>query len=159
MRKTFPILVLLLIFSACKNSDSNEKEKIKTAHWLLGKWENNSADGLLSETWTKKNDSTFLGQSYYIKGKDTLHFETITLQQNGEELFYNALVKGQNNDKAIPFKLTLTTEKELVFENAKHDYPKKISYTQTDKNNLTAIISGIQQGKPSSEKFGMKKSK
>lgn len=157
MRKTFPILLLILAIASCKKSDSNEK--IKTARWLLGRWENNSADGILSETWKKTNDSTFQAESYFIKDKDTLHFETITLQQNGEELFYNATVKGQNNDEAVAFKLSNATEKELVFENPKHDYPKKIVYKQITPDSLMAEISGTQQGKPSSEKYSMKKSK
>ena len=88
-----------------------------------------------------------------------MHFETITLQQKGEELTYSAAVKGQNDDKPVAFKLTTATEKQLVFENPKHDYPQKISYTQTTPNSLVAKISGIQQAKPTSEQFSMKKIK
>jgi hypothetical protein len=155
-QKTTLILLLLAIVS-CKNSEANEKDKIKTANWLLGKWETKTADGTLSESWKQLNDSTFQGESFFIKNKDTLHFETVTLQQNGEELIYNATVKGQNNDKPVPFKITSETEKQLVFENLKHDYPQKITYTQIKKDSLVASISGVQLGKPSSEKFGMKK--
>ena len=157
-QKTTLILVLLVIVS-CKNSDSNKNEKIKAASWLLGNWENKSADGNLSETWKKVNDSTFQAESYFIKEKDTLHFETITLQQKGEELTYNAAVKGQNNDKAVTFKHNDTIEKQLVFENPKHDFPQKIAYSQITKDSIIIQISGIQQGKPSSERFSMKKRK
>jgi hypothetical protein len=159
MFQKITFILLLLAIVSCKNSDSNEKDKIKAARWLLGNWENNSADGNLSETWKKVNDSTFQAESYFIKEKDTLHFETITLKQKGEELTYNAAVKGQNDDKPVSFKLTTATEKQLVFENPKHDYPQKISYTQITPDSLVAKISGIQQGKPSSEQFSMKKTK
>ena len=155
MKKIISILLLILAFTSCNNSNKNDK--IKASQWLLGKWENNSTDGNLQETWTKVNDSTFQATSYYIRDKDTLHFEAITLQQKGEELIYNANVKGQNNDDAVPFALTSATEKQLVFENPKHDYPQKISYTQTSKNSLLAKISGVQQGKPSSEQYQMTK--
>jgi hypothetical protein len=47
----------------------------------------------------------------------------------------------------------------LVFENPKHDYPKKITYTKINDDSLVAEISGILDGKPSSEKFSMKKNK
>jgi hypothetical protein len=157
-QKTTLILLLLAIVS-CKKSDSNEKEKIKAANWLLGNWENVSKDGKLSENWIKINDSTFEAQSLFIKDKDTLHFESINLQQKGEELTYSATVKGQNNDEAIAFKLTISNEKEMTFENPKHDYPQKISYTLVTPDNLVAKISGIQQGKPSSETYSMKKIK
>jgi len=151
------LLLLLLTIVSCKNSETNEKDQIKSAQWLLGKWGTKTADGDLSESWKQLNDSTFQGESFFIKGKDTLHFETITLQQKGEQLFYNATVKGQNENKAVSFKLTSKTEKQLVFENPKHDYPQKIAYTLIKKDSLVASISGVQLGKPSSEKFGMKK--
>lgn len=157
-QKTTLILLLLVIVS-CKNSDSNKNEKIKAASWLLGNWENKSADGNLTENWEKVNDSTFQAQSYYIKEKDTVHFESIILQQKGENLTYTATVKGQNNDKPVVFKLTTATDKQVSFENLKHDYPQKISYSQITPDSLVAKISGIQQGKPSSEQFSMKKIK
>lgn len=155
-KKTTLILFLLAIVS-CKNTETTEKDKIKSASWLLGKWDAKTADGTLSENWKKVNDSTFQGESFFIKDKDTLHSESILLQQKGDELFYNATVKGQNDNKAVPFKLMTGNEKQLAFENPKHDYPQKITYDLINKDSLTASISGIQLGKPSSEKFGMKK--
>lgn len=153
-----PLILLLLAIVSCKNPEATEKDQIKTANWLLGKWDTKTADGNLSENWKQLNDSTFQGESFFIKQKDTLHFETMTLQQKGEELFYSATVKGQNENKAVTFKLTNKNEKQLVFENPKHDYPQKITYTLINKDSLVASISGVQLGKPSSEKFGMKKS-
>jgi hypothetical protein len=164
MYKKIAFLVLITIFASCKKADSddsdkNEKDKIKTVHWLLGQWETQSLDGTLTETWKKANDSTYTGQSYFMKGTDTIHTETIVLQQIGDELNYNANVKGQNDDKPVAFILTETNEKQLVFENLKHDYPQKISYTQVSKDSLVAEISGVQSGKPSSEKYTMLRTK
>lgn len=151
------IILLLLATVSCKKQESTEKDQIKSANWLLGKWEAKTDGGNLSESWKKVNDSTFQGESFFIKGKDTLHFESIILQQKGEELIYNAIVKGQNENKSVAFRMTSGTEKQLIFENPKHDYPQKITYTLNKKDSLTASISGIQLGKASSEKFGMKK--
>jgi hypothetical protein len=157
MFQKITLILLLFTIVSCKNSEANEKDKIKKTNWLLGKWENKVDEGVLSENWKRLNDSTFQAESFFIKDKDTLHFETIHLQQKGEELFYNATVKGQNNDKPVTFNMTSETDKKLVFENPKHDYPQKITYTLINKDSLVAEISGIQQGKPSSEKFGIKK--
>ena len=33
------LMLLLLAIVSCKEADSNEKEKIKAANWLLGNWE------------------------------------------------------------------------------------------------------------------------
>lgn len=164
MYKKFAFLALITIFVSCKktdadDSDNNEKDKIKTAHWLIGKWETKSADGTLTETWKKANDSTYNGQSFFLKGKDTIHYETIVLQQIGEQLSYNANIRGQNQDKPVAFVLTETNENHLVFENPKHDYPQKISYTQVSKDSLVAEISGIQLGKLTSEKYIMLRTK
>jgi hypothetical protein len=157
MFQKITLILLLLVIVSCKNSETNEKEKIKATNWLLGKWENKVDEGILSESWKKLNDSTFQAESFFIKDKDTLHFETITLEQKGENLIYSATVKGQNDDKPVSFHMTSETDKKLVFENPKHDYPQKITYTLINKDSLVAEISGIQLGKPSSEKFGMKK--
>ncbi|MFV8332134.1 DUF6265 family protein [Flavobacterium sp. GSP14] len=157
-QKTTLILLLLSIFS-CKESDANEKEKIKAANWILGNWESKSDEGKLTESWSKVNDSTFQATSYFIKEKDTIHFETITLQQKDDVLTYSATVLGQNNDKAVAFKQTNETPKQLTFENLKHDYPQKITYTHKTTIELAVKISGIQQGKPTSEEFIMKKIK
>lgn len=161
MYKKIAVLFLVIANMSCKNTDSdtNEKEKIKAAHWILGTWENKSADGVLTDTWTKTNDSTFQGKSYFIKEKDTIHFETIVLQQKGEALTYKATVKGQNEDKPVSFLLTETVANQLVFENPKHDYPQKITYQKDAKNNLVATISGLIDGKLSSEKYTLAKSK
>jgi hypothetical protein len=153
------ILSLFIIVSLASCQKSKEVSKIVVADWLLGNWENKSPDGNLSETWKKVNDSIYDGESYFIKGKDTLHFEKIQMKQKGENLFYIATVKGQNNDKPVTFKYNDTIQKQLVFENPKHDFPQKISYSQITKDSIVIQISGIQQGKPSLERFSMKKSK
>ena len=162
MNKYFlKIVLLLLIFNSiyCQNKSGNtgKYEKLANMNWLLGRWENKMNEYHLSETWEKKNDSTFVGQGYLIKGKDTLNSERIQLLQKGDVLFYVPTVEGENDDKPIPFKLTTATEKEFTFENPKHDYPQKIVYKMINAANHIATISGIQQGKPSTENYTMKK--
>jgi hypothetical protein len=149
-----------VILSSCKKSETAESNKyaeIEKAAWLIGTWENNSPEGNLSETWSKENDSVYNGQSYFIKKQDTLHSEQITLTQTGTELVYRPTVQGQNNNKPVDFKMTNSTDKQIVFENQAHDYPQKIVYNKITGDSLVATISGMQQGKPSSESYPMKK--
>ena len=152
-------LLLLLTLVACKNQETTEKEKIKATTWLLGNWESKSAEGSLKENWKQENDSTFSATSYFINAKDTVHFETIRLQQVGEQLTYTATIKGQNNDKPVAFPLLSQTDKQVVFENLKNDYPQKITYTKVTADSIVAQISGKLLGKQSSEQFGLKKIK
>ena len=84
MKKTIFILVLILTLASCQKS--KEVSKIVAADWLLGNWENKSDKGDLLESWKKVNDSLFIGESYFIKEKDTLHSEKMELQQKGENL-------------------------------------------------------------------------
>ncbi|WP_163397702.1 DUF6265 family protein [Flavobacterium fluviatile] len=150
------LLTLVIAVVSCQKKETVE-DKIKKADWLIGNWENTSPDGVLTENWQKVNDSTFKAASYFIKAKDTIHFESIVLAQKGEALTYIATVKGQNDGKPVAFPSTSETEKQLVFENPQHDYPQKITYTKGGNNTLTAEISGKLNGKVSSEKFVMTK--
>lgn len=153
------IASLFLIFTSISCKDKNENaskyEKLATMDWLVGNWENKMPEGDLLESWEKKDDSTFVGKSYFIKGKDTISSESVELIQKGEDLLYIPTVKGQNNDKPVTFKLATTTAMEFVFENPTHDYPQKITYKKVNDTSLVATISGMQQGKVSSESYPM----
>ncbi|KAB1155687.1 DUF6265 family protein [Flavobacterium luteum] len=155
MKKATLILLFLLTVLSCKKAD--KANKLNQANKLIGTWENNSDKGNLVEIWKKENDTVYTGQSYFIKSKDTLHFETIQMKQIGDTVIYCSNVKGQNNDLALDFKLVSENNNQLVFENPKNDYPKKIIYKYITKDSLVVIISGIQQGKASKESFSMKK--
>ena len=154
-RKIILSLLILVFFTSCQKS--KEVSKIVGTDWLLGKWENKSDEGNLMEIWKKANDSLFIGESYFIKGKDTLHFEKIQMKQKGENLLYISTIKGQNNDKPVTFNHNVEIEKQLVFENPKNDYPRKIVYKPIAKDRIFIEVSGIQQDKPSSVRYSMKK--
>lgn len=154
MKIVFPILLVLLIVSCGK---SKEASKIVGQDWMIGKWENKSDEGNLLEIWKKKNDSLFIGESYFIKEKDTLHSEKMELQQKGENLIYVSTIKGQNEDKPITFNHNIEIEKQLVFENPNNEYPRKIVYKPIAKDRIFIEVSGMQQDKPSSIRYSMKK--
>jgi hypothetical protein len=160
--KSFISLAISSIFFSCNNlkpfeTKSKEISSIENAGWLIGKWQQSSSEGILTETWEKLNDSTYAGKSYFISSNDTLSYESIRLEQHGKKLFYIPTVKGQNNSQPIAFALTSSTSKQLVFENSKHDFPQLISYTQSNKTSLVAEISGVVNGKKKSQSFPMQK--
>ena len=157
MRQFFFFSIVSLLLLSCTNSHKNDK--IKASEWLIGDWKNQSEEGILNETWSKPNDSTLVAGSFFIKEKDTLHFENIALKEKEGELIYETIIKGQNNDKPILFPLLSETENELVFENLKNDYPQKIKYQRNSKTAITISISGKQAKKFVSEQFKMTKSR
>ena len=154
--KTSITIITILLLASCQTKSEQNFEKLEKMNWLIGQWENKTPEGLLIETWTKDNDSTFSGQTYFIKNeKDTVHSESIVLTQLKDELIYRPTVKGQNNDEPVDFNLTSDVENSYTFENPKHDYPQKIVYKKTNETSLVATISGKQQGKQSSESYPM----
>jgi hypothetical protein len=98
-----------------------------------------------------------VGSCYFINESDTLHTETIVLEQRADNITYSAKVKGQNNEKAISFTLNTANTNSLVFENVTHDYPQKIVYHKNKTNGLLVTVSGILQGKKRVEKYQMTK--
>lgn len=158
-----PLLILILAISAisCKYSSNSLKtpkyEEIEKANWLIGEWQNSTSEGVSTEIWEKKNDSTLVGISYFVVGKDTVSFEKISLEQKRSRLFYIPTVREQNNGQPIVFAMTSSAVNQLVFENPSHDFPQIITYTQITKDSLLAVISGKINGTMSSQDFPMRR--
>jgi hypothetical protein len=137
-----------------KNDDSIAMEQ---ANWFLGSWQNKTSDGDFTEIWKQKNDSVYLGVSYVIVEKDTVFYELISLEQKNKKWNYSVSVKNQNNEQPVSFEMTSMTPNQLVFENPKHDFPSKITYTKITQDSIVAKISGILKGKEQTEYFPMKR--
>lgn len=169
MKKTtfFLIFTIIASFTSCNNNSnikSNEIKEIKflkleKASWLIGKWQNNSDEGILQENWEKKNDSTLIGASFFVVVKDTTFLESILIEERGNELSYIPTVKNQNDGKPIIFTLTSLNNNQLVFENPSHDFPQKIIYKQVTSDSLVATISGVVKGKEKTQSFPMVRAK
>ncbi|HEU4496524.1 MAG TPA: DUF6265 family protein [Flavobacterium sp.] len=161
----FSLCLLALAFS-CKEAhdkklpDAGDASKkyhlIENAAWLLGRWENNSEEGNLSEFWTRANDSAYHGESYLAIKGDTVFREKIVLFESSRKLVYRVSAGTQ---KPVDFTMTGTSEKQLVWENPEHGYPSKIVYRKAGNDSLIAAIHGIEEGRQKSEVFKMKKVK
>lgn len=153
--KLFIVLLFAVLFCTCSRpqSDTVSTETIKSYDeieklgWLAGKWERTSAVDFSCETWEKKNDSVFYGVGLTIEGKDTVAFETMTIEEKTGKLYYIPVVKDQNDGKPVEFALTSSNEHEWIFENPKHDFPTKIVYKKINNDSLFAEISAVRDGK------------
>jgi Domain of unknown function (DUF6265) len=157
MKRLLPILLAVVVFFAAFTL-ANDKP-IEKAQWILGRWEYIDKEGLLTEEWTKQNDSVFVGYSSYVMHGETLFEEQLRLEQRDKQLYYIPTVKNQNGGKAVEFKLTAITANSFVFENPAHDFPQTISYTHPTKDSLVAEISGTENGKFKRQQFLMVKTK
>jgi hypothetical protein len=160
MKKIISIVMLALLFVACKNETkeiSKTYSQLEKANWFLGEWGNTTKESDFTENWIKKTDSSFTGKSFVLVGKDTVFNENVVLEQKKDSLFYNVSVKDQNESESTSFYLTSSTKNQLVFENPKHDFPNKITYTKVTNDSIIAEISGKQYGKEAKESFPMKR--
>lgn len=159
-------IALTLVFTSCQKKETTTTEttpapkvfaQLNKAGWLVGEWGNTSEEGVLTETWTAANDSTFDGKTYFITGKDTAFTETIQLMEKNNELHYMPTISDQNEGKQVTFLMTSATENQLVFENKEHDFPQKITYNKITNDSIVAEISGMKEGKETKESYPMKK--
>ncbi|MDP3558502.1 MAG: DUF6265 family protein [Bacteroidota bacterium] len=163
--KSLIILCLIISFSFCseiKNEKNVIKElktysKIGKATWLIGSWQNSSSNGIGTEIWKKENDSVFSGTSFLLFKKDTAFLETFSLIQKGNEVSFVPIVKNQNNGKPVQFILSESKKNKLIFENPKHDFPQKITYSLITNDSMLAEISGLQDGKEKTIQFPFKR--
>ncbi|CAH0260102.1 DUF6265 family protein [Chryseobacterium sp. Bi04] len=153
--KLIPAVIGLLIIGSW-----TQPSEIKKLEWLLGTWETQTTKGSLYETWTQKSSTELQGESYYLKNKDTIHFESVRLVEKDRKLYYIVSVKGQHDEQPVDFISTPgSNPTSLVFENRQNDFPQTITYKKIRKDSLFAEISGLMNGKMARQAFPMKKIK
>lgn len=158
MKQVGVIFIVFLLF-ACQSPVSNRYSKLSKTKWLIGTWQKQSAKGTLTENWQQKDDSTFVGRSFFVSKGDTLSSETISLEQRNGKLYYIPTVAGQNEGKPIVFTQTSLNDNAVTFENPEHDFPQKIGYRFQKPDSLIAEISAIVNGSKKSIVFRMKRKK
>ena len=107
--------------------------------WLSGVWMSRSGDGRWAdEYWTLPRDGLMLGAGMAGQGEKVNFFEhmRIATDRSGQMAFFAM----SNGGPAVVFPVVRQGPNLVVFENPKHDYPQRITYS-TDGQRLTAIIS------------------
>ena len=146
MRIIFTGVVITLSLSAFIISDSNKT--FKKLYTLEGTWKMNTKRGAVCEEWKRMNKNYLQSKGYMVKGKDTIISERIALTNSKEGIFYTSTVEEQNNKQPIAFKMTGSENNIFVFENPRHDFPKRIVYKLITADSLHAYIDdGTETGK------------
>ncbi len=154
MKKNQIILFSLLV-TACSSPEVKEASLSKDFFdRLTGKWKHENSTTI--EKW-EKDGELFKATVYKPFGKESLVTERIRLKEREGEIFYEATVRGQNNEKPVPFKLIESSQDRVVFENKNHDFPQKITYQFISDDVMLATIEGIMNGK--TEKMDFKYSR
>lgn len=119
---------------------------LKSITWILGQWQQDSENSITTETWTKLSPNTFDGISQILSKKDDkiTFVETLRIVEMSKEVFY--IAKVSHNAFPVSFKLTECSDSMAVFENADHDFPKKLVYKiEDDGRHLNVTVSNEER--------------
>ena len=130
--KTVLTLLLCLLFS-------NLFSQTNFPSFLAGTWK--SEDGKTFEHWDVLSPTLMKGYSYEMNGNETVVKEYLEIGKVGKSVVYTPTVIGQNDGKPVQFKMT-KSDSVFVFENPKHDFPKKIIYTKLSEHTINVEVLG-----------------
>ncbi|MDX1936935.1 MAG: DUF6265 family protein [Flavihumibacter sp.] len=136
-------LITILVFLGSSIIAAAQTPKLSDCKWLLGSWQAERRNGMVTESWQQQNDSTFTATSYRVNaaGEKKL-LEQIVLSESKGRLFYIPTANGQNNNQPVRFEVTQLTKESFVAENALHDFPKRITYKKISADSLYACVDG-----------------
>jgi hypothetical protein len=157
--------LLLILFVACQpvnheSKNQSDESKLDQLSWMLGKWQMETPDGVVTEEWLKPSDTQWQGSSYLITANgDTPFHENIRLNYSNDTLYYIPRVSGQNDDKEVSFTERSISDSIIVFENLRHDFPQRITYKRVSDTSIVAAVEGTQNGQLRKEEFAYVKRK
>ena len=120
--------------------------------WLAGAWTGTRSSGSsIEERWSPPKGGAMLAVSRTVntKGKMGL-FEYLRIIERDGGLVYVAQPGGR---PPTEFTLTELTKSRAVFENPRHDYPKRIAYELSADGRLSATIGFLKGGSPQRFEF------
>lgn len=129
------------------HADTASCSRLKALAWLLGTWRAESRDASITERWTAASDLTYEGRGVTRSRTDgsIRDSEDLRIVAMGDGVFYVAKVA--HNERPVAFRLTSCGDGQLVFENAAHDFPRRIEYRRMGEDRFEAHVSdGASRG-------------
>ena len=134
-------LLLLAVFGAAPGAQT---ASIKDAAWLQGCWEQRDGDRVVEERWMPPRAGSMLGVGRTTRADKLIEHEYVVLTERDGRLAYEAHPSGQ---ATATFLSKPIAGRELVFEDAAHDFPQRVGYKNTGPGQLLAWIEGTSGGK------------
>ncbi len=129
------------------------KSAIGDMSWLVGAWVGTKKSGAsIEERWSPPLGGAMLGVSRTVSRGRMSSFEYLRIVERDGGLIYIAQPGG---NPPTEFVLTELTTMRAVFDNPRHDYPKRIVYELSAAGDLSATIGFMKGGTPRS--FGYKR--
>lgn len=123
------------------------KATIDDLKWLEGVWSGTRATGSsFEERWSPAKGGAMLAVSRSVNAAGKMFaFEFLRIIERDGGLVY---VAQPNGGTATEFVLSELSSTRAVFDNPRHDYPKRIVYELSADGNLTATIGFMKGGTP-----------
>jgi Domain of unknown function (DUF6265) len=123
------------------------KAAIGDLSWLAGAWVGTRSSGSsIEERWSPPLGGAMLAVSRTVNtGGKMVAFEYLRIVERDGGLIYIAQPAGNNPTE---FVLSELTAKRAVFDNPRHDYPKRIVYELSAEGHLSATVGQIKGGTP-----------
>jgi hypothetical protein len=120
--------------------------------WLAGAWVGTRGEGgatTIEERWTPPLGGAMLGVSRTVRGGRMGAFEFLRMVERNGGLVYIAQPGGAKPTEFVLTELsTETAPRRAVFDNPRHDYPKRIVYELSAEGDLIATIGFSKGGTP-----------
>ncbi len=123
------------------------KATIGDLTWLANAWVGTKSTGSsIEERWSPPLGGAMLGMSRTVNTSGKMvAFEYLRIVERDSGLVYIAQPGGQ---LATEFVLSELSSKLAVFENPRHDYPRRIAYELSDEGVLTTTVGQAKGGTP-----------
>ncbi len=145
---------LSLTIAASPAAGAGDERPISRFGWLAGCWEMRTETATTEEQWMALAGGTMIGMARTVAGGETAEFEFLRIEQREGRLFYVALPSGQNE---TAFEAIEIADSTVLFENPKHDFPRRIRYRLLPDGSLLARIEGEMGGGLRAVDFPMKR--
>jgi len=120
---------------------------------LEGCWVGPFGGTTVEECWGRASSGTMFGHSRGVTSGRTVSFEYLRVERRGGDLVYVASPQG---GPPTEFTRRPGDDGALVFENAAHDFPKRIVYFVSSAN-LGVRLEGVEEGAPKAVDFTLRR--
>ena len=144
MKKLTGIVVLVVALAV--PASAQEVEKLG---WMTGNWMQKTPRDEVQENWLGPKGNVMVAANLTFTAGRGSSFEFLRIAVKDGRIVYFASPGGR---PPVEFPMTQMTDHSIVFENAAHGYPARISYRR-DGEALVARIEGKRQGSDASEEW------
>ncbi|HEX6928141.1 MAG TPA: DUF6265 family protein [Gammaproteobacteria bacterium] len=134
------ILLLLLLLSGAGSS-----APLAEAAFLQGCWTGADGGSRLEESYSNTGGGQLLGYIKTTRRGKVIFFEFLRIFADAEGIWLQPYPRGREG--APRFRLVESGHNALVFENAAHDFPRRIAYRLLSSGHLLTQASGVENGK------------